>query len=141
MLRFLLLFPLLFISEMFIVTTVNGASCQPGQYTKANACTDCPVGRYTDDLNTLTTCKRCPNGYEQDTIGKQFCLPCAAGKYAAGAVAGYNVDMTAGATQCTVCEPGRHQKNMKSTTCVVSNTIWSENEEVTNKCFHPIHTL
>lgn len=109
--------------------TVNGA-CQPGKYTDTKDCTDCPVGRYTEDANTLTTCNYCPKGYQQDKIGKQFCMPCAAGKYSLGAVK----EGDAGATQCTVCEPGRHQKNTQSTTCVVS--LFQTRSEFDDECFH-----
>lgn len=106
-------------------------TCLPGTFaTKGDdSCTDCAVGYYNSQsgqsscvacgageysastvVKTSTnTCKSCPSGRAQDSVGKTSCDACSPGYYA---------DVT-GLTSCKTCSSGMYQSQYGKTSCTI----------------------
>ena len=54
--------------------------CPDGEYCRWE-CTDCPIGRYTNQLSKYS-CIGCPKGFIQQNTGSTNCIGCPVGKYA-----------------------------------------------------------
>ena len=101
------------------------------------ACTDCPAGRFIDDLMFL--CDSCQPGFFSDSTGQTQCQECAAGRYASSesqsacevcppglsssSTATVCADCPAGSfnddemLQCAACQPGFFSDRMGQTMC------------------------
>ena len=77
--------------------------CGRGQHREHGQCRECPNGKYQDQETSYiyqSSCKTCLAGTYQDQAGKNYCLPCTAGRYS---------DEIAATTedQCQYCGKGK----------------------------------
>ena len=86
-------------------------------------CVDCLKGTFTD-LQGLTACKDCPEGYTQNVDGQGGCFPCSKGEYQdeEGTTSCKNCAVnffTNETTQiaCKACSPGKGAENVGSSRC------------------------
>ena len=79
-------------------------------------CDTCPKGTFTNKLNINTTCSKCPTGWHQDEVEKQYCLPCDPGK----------MQYEEGQNQCKDCQIGQFASEAKQTSCKKCSVILIE---------------
>ena len=80
----------------FGVPMAVGAHCCSAGY----ECTDCQIGRYSDEEGLLH-CKKCQNGKYQNSLGTIECKNCPIGKKGGG------LEKTSSG-QCVICESGKY---------------------------------
>lgn len=89
----------------FSIPLAVGAHCCASGYD----CTDCQIGRYSDEEGLLN-CKKCQNGKYQNSLGTIVCKDCPIGTEGGG------LERTS-AGQCVNCQPGKYNDDAGSHPC------------------------
>ena len=90
---------------IFNIPLAVGAHCCASGYD----CTDCQIGRYSDEEGLLH-CKKCQNGKYQNSLGTTECKNCPIGKEGGG------LEKTSSG-QCVNCQPGKYNDDAGSHPC------------------------
>ena len=82
-----------------------GNAIEEGATSASAACSDCGVGKFTDEPGQ-TSCTSCDPGTVTNGTGQTFCSSCAAG-----------TKLEAGSSSCTPCELGKYTNKPGQTFC------------------------